>query len=495
MTGPALAQSVERLATVSHAFGDADLEQPWRWRAHDEGVRFALLGAYHELRDLAISQAHHRAQDGLPFTRAQRALVLYHTAYRELQALLVGVPEALYEEAPAPGEWPLRTVLNHVVATQRTFFTLVHYGLARQRATEERTARLPEGEVQRVVDSDEAFAAVWRDGSLSDLLAYLDALHGRALDEFSEISDDELDGPSIWWEGEPLSLQYRLHRFDAHLRQHTIQVQKTLKALGHENTEARRLIRLLYRALAQVEGTLLGAPEQGQAEREALAEKLEEWAIGIEALVQQARRMLKATQDGDRDAVQQLLEENKRLAHGVDEGLLSLSLTALYRGHEEIAQMLATACGELDIFTAAALGRLDQVQARVGEWAGYANETARDGFTPLQLACYFGREETALWLIENGADLEAVAQNDQRIRAIHAAAANGNLVILRALLERGADVNARQQQEFTPLHTAADRADAEMARLFLGYGADPEARDASGRTAADIAGGRLEIRD
>lgn len=489
MTSSTLLKSITTLSLRSHAFSDADLEQPWRWRAHDEGVRFALLGAYHELRDLAVILAHRRAQNGPAVTRAQRALAPYHTAYRELQALLVGVPEDLYDKAPAPGEWPLRTVMNHVVATQRTFFTLVHYGLARQRSDEEQPARLPQGEVQRVADSDEAFAAVWRDGSLSDLLRYFDELHRRAILEFSDMSDDELEGPSIWWEDEPLSLQYRLHRFDAHLRQHTIQVEKTLEALGHEYTEARRLIRLLYRALAQVESILFGAPELGQDEREALAAELGERATDIETLVQQARRMAKAARDGDRDLVQQLLQENERLAHCVDEGLLSLPMTALYRGHEEIANMLATACGELDIFTAAALGRLEQVKARAGEWAGYVNEVARDGFTPLQLACYFGREETALWLMENGADVEAVAQNDQRIRPIHAAAANGNLAILRALLEHGVDVNARQQQDFTPLHTAADRGDEEMARLLMEHGANPGARDASGRTAADIAEG------
>lgn len=200
------------------------------------------------------------------------------------------------------------------------------------------------------------------------------------------------------------------------------------------------------------------------------------------------QEMVEAVHAGDLDAVQKLLTENPRLAENVDDDRMPLPIVALYRGHEEIAGMLGAACEKLDIFTAAALGRLDQVEARVSEErSGYINETARDGFTPLQLACYFGREATALWLMENGADIEAVAQNEQRIRPIHAAAANGNLVVLRALVERGADVNARQQQDFTPLHTAADRGDGEMARLFLDHGADVSAQDASGRTAADIA--------
>lgn len=487
MTGAALYESVARLADVSHRFSEADLQQPWRWGAHDEGVRFALLGTYHELRDLAATLAHRRAQQGPQLTLAQRALAPYHVAYRELQAQLVGVPEALYQEQPAAGEWHLRDVLTHTINTKRTFFTLVHYGLARQRAAEDLPARLPEGEVQRVVDSAEAFAAVWRDGAPADLLAYFDRLHQRTLDTFAQIDDEEIQGPSIWWEDEELSLQYRLHRFDAHLRQHTIQAEKTLEAVGQINSEARRLIRLTYRALAQAENAVLGAAELGQAERQALAREINERAAAVATRVQQSHDMVQAAQAGDVEAVRQLLQTNPRLAECVDNNLLPLVIAALYRGHQEIATLLAAGYDELDIFTAAALGRLDQVEARVAEWDGYANETARDGFTPLQLACYFGRQTTALWLLEHGADVEAVAHNEQRIRPIHAAASYGNLVVLRALLARGADVNARQQQDFTPLHTAAQRDDGDMARLFLEHGADVQARDALGRTPAQLA--------
>jgi hypothetical protein len=278
-----------------------------------------------------------------------------------------------------------------------------------------------------------------------------------------------------------------MHRFDAHLRQHTIQVEKTLQALGHDGGEARRLLRLVYRALAQTEGVLLGAAGLGQEEQSTLAREIRRRAAAVETRVQEARRLAQAVQSGDEAVVQQMLQETPRLAQSVGADQLPLVMTALYRGREEIAILLADACRELDIFAASGLGRLDQVRAHVDAWPGYVNEVAPDGFTPLQLACYFGRQATALWLIEHGADIEAVAQNDQRIRPIHAAAANGNLVVLRALLEHGADVNARQQHEFTPLHTAADRGDGEMARLFLAYGADAGAHDDAGRTAAQLA--------
>jgi len=239
--------------------------------------------------------------------------------------------------------------------------------------------------------------------------------------------------------------------------------------------------------LAQMESAVFGVQDLGQSQCQALAQDIAARSTEIETVVQQTRRIVQAALAGDAETVRQLLQENPRLAQTVNDNLLPLMMATLYRGHEEIAGMLAAACEELEICAAAALGQLDKVEDIVRQWPGDINEISRDGFTPLQLACYFGRETTALWLIEHDADVEAVAQNEQRIRPIHAAASNGNLVVLRALLQRGANVNARQQHDFTPLHTAADRGDGEMARLFLAHGADVQARDASGRTAAQLA--------
>ena len=73
------------------------------------------------------------------------------------------------------------------------------------------------------------------------------------------------------------------------------------------------------------------------------------------------------------------------------------------------------------------------------------------------------------------------------IQPIHAAAANGNLNILRHLLTQGADPNARQQTGLTPLHTAAHSNNAQMAQLLLEFGADPSLTDDSGQTPAALA--------
>jgi hypothetical protein len=69
----------------------------------------------------------------------------------------------------------------------------------------------------------------------------------------------------MYWEGTELSLRFRLHRFDSHLRQHTVQVDKTLVQIGRPPTEAQRLLRLIYAALAEAEGATIGAWQAGAA--------------------------------------------------------------------------------------------------------------------------------------------------------------------------------------------------------------------------------------
>jgi hypothetical protein len=70
-------------------------------------------------------------------------------------------------------------------------------------------------------------------------------------------------------------VRFRLHRFDAHMRQHTIQMDKTRQALGLEPNEAQRLLRLIYAALAEVQALLLGAGEIGLPAAQALAAEIE----------------------------------------------------------------------------------------------------------------------------------------------------------------------------------------------------------------------------
>lgn len=63
------------------------------------------------------------------------------------------------------------------------------------------------------------------------------------------------------------------------------------------------------------------------------------------------------------------------------------------------------------------------------------------------------------------------------------AAANGDLLTVRQLLQRGVDLDATNAFDRSALHLAVIRNRPDVVRLLLAHGADPNGQDDSGRTA------------
>jgi len=171
-----------------------------------------------------------------------------------------------------------------------------------------------------------------------------------------------------------------------------------------------------------------------------------------------------------------------RAANGV-----SAILLAAYHGRPDIAQVFVAHGAALDIFEASALGRVERIAALLSEDPSRASAYAADGFFPLGLAAFFGHPDAVCALLAAGADIHAVARNPMQVQTIHAAAASRNVAIVKAVLEAGADPNARQQQGFLPLHEAGVNGNREMAELLVAHGADPRLADDSGKTIIDYA--------
>ena len=262
MTDTILAGAVDAFADLTQHLSDADLDRPWAWRSYDEeGVRFAFFRVFEELRTLSVQLEQARQAAGRQPSSAQRILALYQLAYRDLYAAMRGVPAAILDTPPAEGEWPVRQALGHIAGADAGFFTVLVNALNQLRAgvSEPVKMNLETYEAILGMKASEEDAAL--EGPLEEIVDFHEMIHARILGELADISEDELALPSVYWESGPLSVRFRLHRFESHMRQHTVQIDKALRGLGQQPTEARRLLRLIYAALAEVEGVLIAADD------------------------------------------------------------------------------------------------------------------------------------------------------------------------------------------------------------------------------------------
>lgn len=271
MTELKLIEAVEGFAAITSDLSNDELEIEWQWRAYNEGVRYAFFRTYEELRQLAAYLISQRTSAGKTIHTAHRSLAQYHSAYRELQAVLLRGNDELLDVPPEQNEWPIRVILGHIIAAEREFFARIWFAVQQHRKDILEAVEMSAQQVEEFVGSYDDFERTINRLSLAGIMAVYDSLHKRVMREISDIRSFELEAPSLWWEGIPLSVEFRLHRLDAHLRQHTIQLEKTLEALTAPPSEAQRLLRLIYAALADVEGVIIGDWLLGQREQQQLA--------------------------------------------------------------------------------------------------------------------------------------------------------------------------------------------------------------------------------
>lgn len=107
------------------------------------------------------------------------------------------------------------------------------------------------------------------------------------------------------------------------------------------------------------------------------------------------------------------------------------------------------------IFMAAQFGRKDLIKKLISEQSINVNAAQADGFTPLMLTSQQGHIAIVKLLIDNGANVKAVAKGLKNITALHQACQNGHTDISELLIDKDADVNAIRTDGFTPLMFAA----------------------------------------
>jgi DinB superfamily len=250
--------AVRELATLT----DADLVKPWPWIGGPdaEQVRYGFY---------RISEAFERA--GIEADRALRAsgidralaadLIAPATAARwDLQGLLLPLPDQLWDADPGGGEWTIRQTMGHVVGGQRGYGVVTAWwqgqGLPASRSDLPWT---PE-EVYQQLPSDEEEG----EGSPTEIRDRLDEQLDHATERLAGLPADRL-ALGARWAGFPVDIGFRLGRWSSHLREHAIQVEKTLVMLGHTPAEVDRLIRLVLAAWGRAEAVVYGATDADEA--------------------------------------------------------------------------------------------------------------------------------------------------------------------------------------------------------------------------------------
>jgi uncharacterized damage-inducible protein DinB len=161
-------------------------------------------------------------------------LAVGQRAWGELRGLLLGVADGDLDRTSAPGQWTVRQVLEHVLLVERRYRTHVEYALSR---SDSEPVRL---DLQLELADSEA------EGGVRDWVARLAAERGAGA-WLAAATPDQLVRPTVW-AGYMVDVRFRLLRFAGHIAEHTVQVERTLEALGWRPGEAHRIVRRISAA-------------------------------------------------------------------------------------------------------------------------------------------------------------------------------------------------------------------------------------------------------
>ncbi len=174
--------------------------------------------------------------------------------------------------------------------------------------------------------------------------------------------------------------------------------------------------------------------------------------------------LLLASQNGYPDVVQLLLDHNADAHVRHNTGVTPLHKAAI-NGHLEVAQILLECNVEV-------------------------NSRDDHGSTPLLVASEFGHPDVVRFLLGHNADVDV--RDSDGDTPLHCAALGGQLEVARILLELNVEVNSLNNAGSTPLHLASKgwpAGSTVVVRFLLEHGADVYVRDLSGKTASEVARG------
>jgi hypothetical protein len=238
------------------AIPEASLTSRWTWiGGSEEEVRYGAYRAAEALEAAEIEARAAVAASGGDRPRAARIIGPSTAARWDLHGLLLPLDNEVLDADPGGGEWTIRLVMGHVISSQRGYGWGTAWWLHRAYAAGDPglPARIPEGFFAAAPDESTSEAQ----GTTDDLRSRLDSILDLSAERFAGQPDDRLE-LGARWSGFPVTVGFRVSRWGSHIREHSIQVEKTFAMLGHVPTEPARLARHVLAAYGRAESTVFG---------------------------------------------------------------------------------------------------------------------------------------------------------------------------------------------------------------------------------------------
>lgn len=256
---PALLGARADLIAAAHdllATPEAALTLPWAWiGGSEEEVRYGAYRAAEALEEAEVEARVATSAADQTEWRAARRIGPSTAARWDLLGLLLPLEDRLLDADPGDNEWTIRLVLGHTISAQRAYAWGTAWWQAQGHDITDR--ELPPGVPEEIWVTLPDEATTETVGSIADLRARLDATLDLSTERLAGLPDDRIDLGSRW-SGFPVTIGFRLGRWGSHIREHTVQVEKTLALLGHTPNEPARLVRNMLAAYGRAEAVVFG---------------------------------------------------------------------------------------------------------------------------------------------------------------------------------------------------------------------------------------------
>lgn len=201
------------------------------------------------------------------------------------------------------------------------------------------------------------------------------------------------------------------------------------------------------------------------------------WCGSAEAKPNLGKQLLEAALQGESTKLQELLSLGEDPNHADKEGCTPLIVAA---GGCSIAVSIA-AKGQITSTATESRGTVEMVRALLA--AGAKPDVVKNcGTSALMAAARFGHTESVRALLDAHADPN-LADAKSRV-ALHWAASEGHAQVVSVLVLGGATVDSRTSAQATQLGLAVGAGNLEVTRVLLAAGADVKAVDTKGQAAA-----------